>query len=327
MSGGPSPLGNSVDDVIDFEARQAAFEAGKVLETGIDPKTKQPVFATKGGEPLPPPTGKQLEEWAKNTKEAKDLRTKYGAEQGRLAGEKLQQNLAERSQAAFDKSRDVAHFGDTSGRLVPELTLEEGVITKVNTAPGGQPLKARTADIGVAKEPVAPSEWKPSLEGKNATEVLSETRDLKVSNSYVGDKPGFLEQSGGVSSSESRPWSKLKAKASAAMEAVASNETVEKIVKSKALKVVAAVAPILASGVAKAAPGVGIAVGAADVVNEAQTGGARRATLAAIGMSEIPIVSQVADIGLAGEDAGWAAKEILDPEQKLEMWYYNTFLK
>jgi RHS repeat-associated protein len=327
MSGGPSPLGNSVDDVVDFETRQAAFEAGKALEKGFDPKKQQPVFASQGGKPLPPPTGKQLEELAKNTPEGKNLRTAYGSKQGGLSGEKLQQNLAERSQAAFDKSTDVAHFGDTSGRLVPELTLEEGVITKVNTAPGGQTPGARTVDVGVTKEPVSPSDWKPSLEGKNAPEVLSETRDLKVSNSYVEHKPAFLEQSGGVSVTESRPWSKLKAKASATMEAVTSNKTVEKVLKSKALKVVATVAPILASGVAKAAPLVGTLVGAADVANEVQAGDSRRATLTAVGMSEIPFVSQAADIGLAVEDAGWAAKEILDPEEKLEEWYLNAVLK
>lgn len=327
MSGGPSSLGNSVDDVIDFEARQAAFESGKKLETGADPKTKQPVFATKDSKPLPPPTGEQLQKLTENTPEAKELRLKYGAEQGRLAGEELRANIRERSQAAFDKSVDVAHFGDTSGRLVPEVTLEEGVVTKVDTPPGGQNLNARTADVGVTKEPVAPPEWKSSVEGQKAPEVLSETRDLKVSNSYVGDKPGFRTESGGVPVSEARPWSKIKAKATAVVDAVASNNTVQKILKSKGIKVVAAVVPILAHGVAKAAPGIGIAVGAADVASEIQAGDARRATLAAIGTSEIPIVSQVADIGLAVEDAGWAAKEILDPEQKLEQWFYNAFLK
>jgi hypothetical protein len=107
---------------------------------------------------------------------------------------------------------------------------------------------------------------------------------------------------------------------------VADSKVVATLANSKVVKVGLAIAPILFSGVAKAAPGLGIAVGAADVVNEAQTGGARRATLAAIGMSEIPFVSQTADIGLAVEDAGWAAKEILDPKQKFEGWYYNTFL-
>jgi RHS repeat-associated protein len=117
-----------------------------------------------------------------------------------------------------------------------------------------------------------------------------------------------------------------KKKAKAIVEAVSENKTVQKIAKSKGLKVLAAIAPILLSGAAKAAPGVGLAFGAADVVNEAQTGGARRATLAAVGMSEIPLVSQAADIGLAVEDAGWVAKDIIDPEQKAEQWYYNTFL-
>lgn len=111
------------------------------------------------------------------------------------------------------------------------------------------------------------------------------------------------------------------------LSAVVENKIVQTVVKSKTGKVVAAVAPILLSGVAKAAPGIGIVFGAADVANEAQSGDVRRTTLAAIGMSEIPYVSQVADIGLALEDASWVAKEILDPEQRLETWFYNKFLK
>ncbi len=68
-------------------------------------------------------------------------------------------------------------------------------------------------------------------------------------------------------------------------------------------------------------------VGAADVASGVQSGSARRAMLATIGMIEVPIVSQTADIGLAVEDAGWVAEDILDPEQKLEQRYYTTFLK
>ena len=102
---------------------------------------------------------------------------------------------------------------------------------------------------------------------------------------------------------------------------------VESAAKSKGVKATVAVGGVLLSGVAKAAPVVGIGFGAADLASEVKSGDARRATLAAVGMSEIPIVSQAADIGLAVEDAGWAAKEILDPGQQLEMWYYNTFLK
>ena len=84
---------------------------------------------------------------------------------------------------------------------------------------------------------------------------------------------------------------------------------------------------VLGHGVAKAAPFVGLAVGASDVASEVEQGNGRRAALSAIGMSEIPFVSQTADIGLAVEDASWAAKDILDPDQKLEDWYYRTFLK
>lgn len=97
--------------------------------------------------------------------------------------------------------------------------------------------------------------------------------------------------------------------------------------KSPALKALTVAGVILGHGVAKAAPIVGTAVGAADVANEAASGDVRRTALSALGMSEIPGVSQAADIGLAVEDAGWAAKEILDPERRLEDWYYNAFIK
>jgi RHS repeat-associated protein len=110
----------------------------------------------------------------------------------------------------------------------------------------------------------------------------------------------------------------------AKVEAIENSKVVVALGNSKAAKVVAAVAPILLSGVAKATPVVGTAFGAADVVNEAQTGSARRATLSAIGMSDMPVVSQAADIGLAVEDAGWVAKDIIDPEQKAEQWAHEN---
>ncbi|MBK7821329.1 MAG: hypothetical protein IPJ61_09670 [Tessaracoccus sp.] len=330
----PTPLLNSVDDVLSFEAREAAFAAGKKLELGFDPTTKEAVAAVNGGKALPPPTGKQLEALVESGKEAAELRRAYAAAQGGLAGDELRENLRTRSQAAFDTSKDVAHFGDTSGRLVPELTLDDGTITKVDSAPGGQLKDVRTADVGVAKQPVAPANWESELVGKEAREVLDETRDLKVSNSYVGDKAGFLKESGGVAVTEVRPWTKLKQKVSAAADAVksskalaATGELVEKVAKSKGFKASVVVVGVLGHGVAKAAPFVGLAVGASDVASEVEQGNGRRAALSAIGMSEIPFVSQTADIGLAVEDASWAAKDILDPDQKLEDWYYRTFLK
>ncbi len=330
----PTPLLNSVDDVLSFEAREAAFAAGKKLELGFDPKTKEAVAAVNGGKALPPPTGKQLEAMTQSGKEAAELRRAYAAAQGGKAGDELRENLRTRSQAAFDKSKNVAHFGDTSGRLVPELSLEDGLVTKVDTAPGGQPGGARTADVGVAKQPVAPANWESDLVGKEAKEVLAETRDLKVSNSYVGDKAGFLKESGDVAIKEVRPWTKLKQKISAGADAIKSSkaltvtgEILEKAAKSKGFKAAVVTVGILGHGVAKAAPGVGLVVGASDVASEVEQGNGRRATLSAIGMSEIPYVSQAADIGLAVEDASWAAKEILDPEQKVEDWYYRTFLK
>jgi RHS repeat-associated protein len=106
--------------------------------------------------------------------------------------------------------------------------------------------------------------------------------------------------------------------------AVAENDTVRKIVESKAVKVVVVAAPILAHGAAKAAPGIGLVAGAADVANEASSGNTRKAALAACGMSEVPIVSQTCDLGSAAEDAGWAVKDVLDPEQKAEQWAHEN---
>ena len=123
------------------------------------------------------------------------------------------------------------------------------------------------------------------------------------------------------------PDTKLGPKIKQQIKEIADSNIMKKMASSKGAKVVAAVTPILLSGVAKAAPGIGIVAGAADVASEVNEGNGRRAVLAGIGMSEIPFVSQTADIGLAVEDAAWVAKEILDPEQKLEDWYYRTFLK
>ncbi len=97
-----------------------------------------------------------------------------------------------------------------------------------------------------------------------------------------------------------------------------------KIAKSKAAKVVLAVAPILASGLAKAAPIVGTVVGAYGVTSELEEGDVRGGMLDLVGMSEIPVVSQTADIGRAVEDAGWVAKDIIDPEQKAEQWAHEN---
>jgi RHS repeat-associated protein len=121
--------------------------------------------------------------------------------------------------------------------------------------------------------------------------------------------------------------SKIVTRAKQALSAITESGLVQKVAGSKGAKVVLAVAPILASGAAKAAPVIGVAAGAADVASEAAQGQGRRAVLAGIGMSEIPFVSQAADLGLAAEDAGWVAKEILDPERKAEDWFYRTFLE
>ena len=44
----------------------------------------------------------------------------------------------------------------------------------------------------------------------------------------------------------------------------------------------------------------------------------------AAGASEIPIVAQVADAASLINDVGGVLKEHLDPEQKLEAWWYEV---
>ena len=71
-------------------------------------------------------------------------------------------------------------------------------------------------------------------------------------------------------------------------------------------------------------PGLGTAGGVYAVTDELVQGNFRRAGLEAIGASEIPFVSQTADAALLVEDVGWVAKDVIDPEQKLEQWVHNN---
>ncbi|OGW17913.1 MAG: hypothetical protein A3G93_02970 [Nitrospinae bacterium RIFCSPLOWO2_12_FULL_45_22] len=77
----------------------------------------------------------------------------------------------------------------------------------------------------------------------------------------------------------------------------------------------------------KVIPFAGTAVGVGLAANEAYAGNYAAAFVEAAGASEIPIVAQVADVGSLAADIGWVAKDVLDPERKLEDWYYRTFLK
>ena len=230
---GPGPR-NDVGDVVTFEARQAAFEAGKNMERGYklpEAPDGRPAFGpneaviarAKGGVELPPPRGAQLDKIAANTPEGWSLRQAYGSKQGMEASEALQKNIRTRSEAAANRSGaprlDEAsgkmvyppadsvtpHFGDASGRLVPELGFKDGAIIHVDRSPGGSPGGSRTLDLGVAKEPIAPTDW-PSLVGKKGGDALSDGHDLKVGEGYFKDKPGFRRESGGVDPKETRPF-------------------------------------------------------------------------------------------------------------------------
>ncbi len=92
-------------------------------------------------------------------------------------------------------------------------------------------------------------------------------------------------------------------------------------VKKKGLR---AVGEVIANRGARLVPVVGTAAGAYAVADELAKGNIRRAALEAVGASEIPIVSQVADAGLLVEDVGWATKDALDPDQKAEQWAHEN---
>ncbi|WP_198433070.1 DUF4157 domain-containing protein [Burkholderia ubonensis] len=192
---------NDPRDVAEFEARQAAFEAGKKLQTGE-------VKATRGGKELPPPTGEVLDQLSANTAQGKELRLKYGTKQGSEAGKTLLKNVRERSELASSGAKE-GHFGDASRRLVPEAGFHEGKIISVGVEPGGQPKGARTSDLNIAKEPLSPKEWE-SLKGKGGADAFDQALDMKLGGGKVADKPEFKKQSGGLDAKELTPFSKLK---------------------------------------------------------------------------------------------------------------------
>lgn len=193
-----APPNNNVDDVLAFEARQAAFEAGKKMETGA-------ATAHAQGEPLPAPRGEQLDNIAANTPEGATLRRAYSVKQGTEASTALQENILERSEGAAARSKENPNFGPASGRLVPEIGFQNGDVIHVNEPPGGAPAGSRTVDIGVTREPLPPSQW-PDLVDQRGGQALSRGVDLKVGGGYVKDKPGFRQESGGVNPEEIRPF-------------------------------------------------------------------------------------------------------------------------
>jgi RHS repeat-associated protein len=186
-------------DVAIFETREAAFDAGKKLETGA-------VTATRKGKPLPPPKGKALEKLTGNSKQAKELRLKYATKQGSEAGKTLVENVKARSNAAAAGQKG-GHFGKASQQLVPEVGFNKGKIISVGKNPGGEPAGARTADLTIAKKPTPPAEWQ-KLEGQKGSAPLETAYDMKLGEGKVPDKPGFKKASGGLPVEEITPGTK-----------------------------------------------------------------------------------------------------------------------
>jgi RHS repeat-associated protein len=192
----PSPP----EDVAVFEVRDAAFEAGKKLETGV-------VKATRKGKELPPPKGKQLEIVLKgNSKNAKELRLKYATKQGIEAGDILRQNITERS-AASAAGVQGGHFGQSSQKLVPEVGFHKGTVISVGKNPGGEPKGARTADLVIAHQETPPSQYS-SIKGQRGPAAFSSAGDMKLGAGRVADQAGFKKASGGLVSTELRPGTK-----------------------------------------------------------------------------------------------------------------------
>ncbi|MBN2439942.1 MAG: VCBS repeat-containing protein [Spirochaetales bacterium] len=108
------------------------------------------------------------------------------------------------------------------------------------------------------------------------------------------------------------------------------NVVVDKATKEapgKLAKLFKGVGEVLVKKGAKIIPFVGIGVGAGFAAKEAASGNYAAAFVEAAGASEIPIVAQVADVASLASDIAGVAKDVLDPEQKLEDWYWRTFLK
>ncbi|MEO8677787.1 MAG: SpvB/TcaC N-terminal domain-containing protein [Vicinamibacterales bacterium] len=204
----------------------------------------------------------------------------------------------EEQEASIKKA--IKKMPDVAGATEMEALNESGQRMKRDTKDFKARKKARTEQLGELNKQVTAKSKKPPSGGG------------------AGGGGGSTPPGGHGGSAPDAPKG-LGARARTAI--------VEALEKRKTGQAILKVAPIIAEGFARAAPGIGIAAGAYGVGSELAEGNKRRAVLSAIGMSEIPFVSQTADIGLAVEDAGWAAKEILDPEQTAEAWYYETFLR
>ena len=189
---------NAIEDVVAFEARQAAFEAGRDVKAG-----GSNAIARRQGKDLPTPTGEQLSKISADTKQGARLRKAYSRTQGQVAGDYLQSNLRSRSDAFAGFNSD-PHFGEASGRLVPEVGFKDGTTIHIDKYPGGSPKGSRTLDIGVTSQSIAPVDW-PSLKGTPGGTAFSDGFDLKVGEGMIKNKPGFTTQSG-IVPQEVRPF-------------------------------------------------------------------------------------------------------------------------
>jgi RHS repeat-associated protein len=124
-------------------------------------------------------------------------------------------------------------------------------------------------------------------------------------------------------------WKKVKAGRETIVGAMVAKkmlakEVVEKVATNR--KVIKAAAGVVRSS-SKVVPLLGTAAGLYSFQAEAASGNYASAGVQLVGASEIPILAQVADFGSLAADLAWLAKELLDPEQQVEQWWYETFLK
>lgn len=124
-------------------------------------------------------------------------------------------------------------------------------------------------------------------------------------------------------------WKKVKAGRETIVGAMVAKKMLAKEVVEKVAtnpKVIKAAAGVTRSA-SKAIPLLGTAAGLYSFQAEAASGNYASAGVQLVGASEIPILAQVADFGSLAADLAWLAKELLDPEQQVEQWWYETFLK
>jgi RHS repeat-associated protein len=178
------PPMNQVRDVLEFEAREAAFAAGPAAQSEARGSRQDPFAKGRAGNAI-------------------------AARQGQLAMLEFRKNLEARARANT--------FPDASRRLLPEPHIVKGKIMSVagNPKPSG-----RNPDVGILKTEIKgndpPAEWKAKI-GAWAPNEMDTTYDLKVGGGYVRDKPGFGLETG-LGTSEVRPFSRARERGFATLE-------------------------------------------------------------------------------------------------------------